>query len=80
MRRPLGTINDNLLITISYDTIHVKFKTWMLELSQKVASCVNIVATMEFFTTLVQDDPKLPDDGGEIPKSKGQGWRFDSCL
>ena len=30
---------------------------------------------------LVQDNPKLvPDDGGEIPKSQGRGWRFDSWL
>jgi hypothetical protein len=26
---------------------------------------------------MVQDDPKLPDGGGEIPKSQGRGWRFD---
>ena len=26
---------------------------------------------------LVQDDPKLLDDGEEIPKSQGRGWRFD---
>ena len=30
--------------------------------------------------TLVEDDPKLLDDGGEIPKSQGRGWRFDSRL
>ena len=29
---------------------------------------------------LVYDDPKLPDDSGEIPKSQGRGWRFDSWL
>ena len=29
---------------------------------------------------MVQDDPKLPDDGGLIPKSQGRGWRFDSCM
>ena len=27
---------------------------------------------------LVQDDPELLDDGGEIPKSQGRGRRFDS--
>jgi hypothetical protein len=29
---------------------------------------------------MVRDNPKLPDDGGEIPKSQGRGWRFDSRL
>ena len=29
---------------------------------------------------LVQDDPTLLDDGGEIPKSQRKGWRFDSRL
>ena len=27
---------------------------------------------------MVRDDPKLMDDGGEILKSQGRGWRFDS--
>ena len=26
----------------------------------------------------VRDDPKLLDDGGEIPKYQGEGWRFGS--
>ena len=29
---------------------------------------------------LVQNDPKLLDDDGEIPKSQGKGWCFDSRL
>ena len=29
---------------------------------------------------IVQDDPKLLDDGGEMPKCQGRGWRFDSRL
>ena len=29
---------------------------------------------------MVRDDPKVLDDGGEIPKSEGRGWRFDSRL
>ena len=29
---------------------------------------------------LVRDDPKLLDDGGEIPISQEIGWRFDSRL
>ena len=29
---------------------------------------------------LVQDGPKLLDDGGEIPKSQGRGWRFETWL
>jgi hypothetical protein len=33
-----------------------------------------------FAYDLVQDDPKLPDDGGEIPKSQGRGWWFDSWI
>ena len=28
----------------------------------------------------VPNDPKLLDDGGEILKSQGRGWRFDSRL
>ena len=32
---------------------------------------------LEFETV---DDPRLPGDGGEIPKSQGRGWRFDSRL
>ena len=27
---------------------------------------------------MVQDDLNLPDDGGEIPKSQGRGWQFES--
>ena len=27
---------------------------------------------------MVGDDPKILDDGGEIPKSQGRGWRFYS--
>ena len=30
--------------------------------------------------TLVWDDPKLLDDGGEIPKSQGGGWRSNFWL
>ena len=30
--------------------------------------------------TMVQGDPKLLDDGGEIPKSQGRGWRFGSLM
>ena len=33
-----------------------------------------------FFGIEVQDDPKLLDDDGEIPKSQGRGWRFNSRL
>ena len=29
---------------------------------------------------LVRDDRELLDDGGEVPKSQGRGWRFDSRL
>ena len=29
---------------------------------------------------MVQEDPKLLDDGGETSKSQGRGWRFDSWL
>ena len=29
---------------------------------------------------LVRDDSKLLDDGKEISKSEGKGWRFDSQL
>ena len=34
----------------------------------------------DVFFFLVRDDLKLPDDGGEIPKSQGRGWRFESRL
>ena len=30
--------------------------------------------------TLVQDDLKLPDDGGGIPKTQGRSWQFESRL
>jgi hypothetical protein len=26
----------------------------------------------------VQDDPKLPDDGGKIPNYQGRGWQVNS--
>ena len=29
---------------------------------------------------LVGDDPKLLEDGGEVPKSQGRGWQFNSRL
>ena len=29
---------------------------------------------------VVQDDPTLSDDSGEVPKSEWRGWRFDSRL
>ena len=29
---------------------------------------------------LVREDPKLLDDGGEILRYQGRGWRFDSRL
>ena len=29
---------------------------------------------------MVRDDLKLPDDGGEIPKSQGRGWRFKLAV
>ena len=29
---------------------------------------------------LIRDDPKLPDDDGQIPKSQGRGWWFDFRL
>ena len=32
----------------------------------------------QILSTLVQDNPKLPYDGGEIPKSQRKDWRFDS--
>ena len=31
-------------------------------------------------TSSVWDDPRLLDDGGEIPRFEGRGWRFDSWL
>ena len=34
----------------------------------------------EIDSNVVRYDIKLPDDGGEIPKSQGRGWRFDSRL
>ena len=29
---------------------------------------------------LVRYDPKLPDDNGEVPKSKRRDWQFDSWM
>ena len=43
-----------------------------------------LIAIQKALTTLnlrlVRDDPKLLDDGGEIPKSQGRGWRYDYWL
>ena len=36
--------------------------------------------TLGFHWYVVRDDPKLLDDNGEILKSQGRGWRFDSRL
>ena len=44
--------------------------------SPKQSSHVN-ETIMQMYHCLVQDDHKLPDDDGEIPKSQGRGWRFD---
>jgi hypothetical protein len=38
----------------------------------------SIIYNLEIDEGMVQGDPKLPDDGGEIPKSQGRGWWFDS--
>jgi hypothetical protein len=43
-------------------------------------SDVTRLQSFECLMSWVQDDPKLPDDGGEIPKSQRRGWRFDSRL
>ena len=29
---------------------------------------------------MVRKDPKLPNDNGEVPKTKMSGWQFDSQL
>ena len=40
--------------------------------------CIEIAGWMD--DDEVQDDPKLLDYGGEIPKSQGKGWLFGSRL
>ena len=35
------------------------------------------MTNVKYNNNLVQDDLKLLDDGGEIPKSQGRGWWFD---
>ena len=32
------------------------------------------------YLIIVQDEPKLLDDGGEIPKFQGRGWQLDSWM
>ena len=36
----------------------------------------NFLAILSFNRLEVQDDLKLSDDGGEIPKSQERGWRL----
>ena len=65
---PLGFISPR---PTTYDSIYVvAFELW------KVMWKVEI----ETWITLVQDNPKLLDDGGEMPKSQGRGSRYDSGL
>ena len=41
---------------------------------------VNKLSIWKIRTCMFQDDPKLMDDGGEIPKSQGRGWPFEPRL
>jgi hypothetical protein len=36
--------------------------------------------TTTIYSSVVQNDPKLPSDSGEVPISEGSGWRLDSCC
>jgi hypothetical protein len=45
-----------------------------------VLSKTNIFGDIKCNIYLVRDDPKLLNDGGEIPKSQERGWWFDSRL
>ena len=40
----------------------------------------NFSVVLKFNRLLVRDVPNLLDDSGEIPKSQGRGWQFDSQL
>ena len=40
----------------------------------------SVIYNLENGDGMVQDDPKLPDDGEEIAKSQGRGWWFASRL
>ena len=57
----------------------VSFWAYIIE---SVKIHVQILNPTGYLPTLqVRDDPKLLDDGGEIPKSQVRCWRFDpSCL
>ena len=40
----------------------------------------NYWSEVEMMDWMVRDDLELPDDGGEISKSQGRGWQFESQL
>jgi hypothetical protein len=50
--------------------------------AQASSTCSNFGVTwyINKIIRLVGDDPRQPDDGGEIPKSQGRGWQFNPQL
>jgi hypothetical protein len=86
----LGSIIFHFCITL-VSTIHVLYVCkynfvglWILACSL-VTLEFNLIGwrgnqpNIEMVVFLVRD-VKLPNDGGEIPKSQGRGWRFESRL
>ena len=49
-------------------------------LPELVCIALTMLSKPEEETFLVQDDPKILDDGGEVPEYEERGWRFDFLV
>ena len=78
-------------VVLGYMLLHAKLKVHKQHIhTPKVANLKAIAATrsadassnmrIHMRNLLIRDDPKLLDNGGEIPKTWGRGWQFDSQL
>ena len=52
----------------------------LCDLCLREAILYNYWSEVEIMDWMVRDDLELPDDGGEISKSQGRGWRFEPRL
>jgi hypothetical protein len=71
-----------MVLTLGYscnlnDAVSSKLQKTRPETSRDNCLKITIISILSF---VVRDDPKLLHDGGEIPKSQGRGWWFDSQL
>ena len=59
-----------------------KMRRWeaIAKIVEAWIACHRIDVRCSRWQELVRDNPKLLDNGGEIPKSQGRGWRFESRL